>query len=144
LPPGSDTLPAAAEPFGQAIMVPKLVADAGDKAARRYANFFASIDNDNTRAAYMRACGNFLAWCETRGIADLVEVEPFHVSAYLKAIGATHEKATVKQHLAAVRMLFDWLVVGQVIALNPAHAVRGPKHVIKRGKTPAEARKLLD
>ena len=42
----------------------------------------------------------------------------------------------MKQHLAAVRMLFDWLVVGQVIALNPAHAVRGPKHVIKRGKTP--------
>jgi integrase len=71
-----------------------------------------------------------------------------HVGAYLKAIGATHEKPTVKQHLAAVRMLFDWLVVGQVIALNPAHSVRGPKHVVKRGKTPvltpAEARKLLD
>jgi site-specific recombinase XerD len=97
---------------------------------------------------YGRACASFFAWCEARGIADLVEVEPFHVAAYLKAIGATHEKPTVKQHLAAVRMLFDWLVVGQVIALNPAHAVRGPKHVVKRGKTPvlttAEARQLLD
>jgi site-specific recombinase XerD len=137
-----------AEPFGRPIVVPKLVADAGDKAARRYANFFASIPNDNTRAAYQRACLSFFAWCETKGIVDLVEVEPFHVAAYLKAIGATHEKPTVKQHLAAVRMMFDWLVVGQVIALNPAHAVRGPKHVIKRGKTPvltpAEARKLLD
>jgi site-specific recombinase XerD len=95
-----------------------------------------------------RACASFFAWCEARSIADLVEVEPFHVSAYLKTIGATHEKPTVKQHLAAVRMLFDWLVVGQVIALNPAHSVRGPKHVVKRGKTPvltpAEARKLLD
>ena len=40
---------------------------------------------------------------------------------------------TVKQHLAAVRMLFDWLVTGQVIAVNPAHAVRGPKHIISRG-----------
>ena len=82
------------------------------------------------------------------GFQDLVEVEPFHVGAYLKALGTTHEKPTVKQHLAAVRMLFDWLVVGQVIAINPAHAVRGPKHVIKRGKTPVltpgEARKLLD
>ena len=91
---------------------------------------------------------SFFAWCDTKGIADLVEVEPFHVGAYLKAIGATHEKPTVKQHLAAIRMLFDWLVVGQVIAINPAHSVRGPKHVIKRGKTPvltpAEARKLLD
>jgi site-specific recombinase XerC len=49
---------------------------------------------------------------------------------------------------AAVRMLFDWLVVGQVLATNPAHAVRGPKHVVKRGKTPVltakQARELLD
>jgi integrase/recombinase XerD len=54
---------------------------------------------------------------------------------------------TKKQHLAAIRMLFDWLVVGQVLAINPAHAVRGPKHVVKRGKTPVltqeEARQLL-
>jgi site-specific recombinase XerC len=61
---------------------------------------------------------------------------------------ATHSKPTAKQHLAAVRMLFDWLVVGQVLATNPAHAVRGPKHVVKRGKTPVltakQARELLD
>jgi site-specific recombinase XerD len=143
----SDALPTA-EPFGRPIVVPKLVADAGDKAARRYANFFASIANDNTRAAYQRACLSFFAWCETKGIVDLVEVEPFHVGAYLKALGGTHEKPTVKQHLAAVRMLFDWLVVGQVIALNPAHAVRGPKHVVKTGKTTVltgeQARELLD
>ena len=58
------------------------------------------------------------------------------------------EKPTVKQHLAAIRMLFDWLVTGQVVATNPAHAVRGPKHVVKTGKTPVldadEARELLD
>ena len=44
-------------------------------------------------------------------------------------------------------MLFDWLVVGQILAINPAHAVRGPKHVVKRGKTPVlteeQARQLL-
>lgn len=52
----------------------------------------------------------------------------------------------MKQHLAAVRMLFDWLVIGQVLALNPAHAVRGSKHVVKRGKTPflTAARRLFD
>jgi site-specific recombinase XerC len=33
-------------------------------------------------------------------------------------------------------MLFDWLVTGGVLATNPAHAVRWPKHVMKRGKTP--------
>jgi len=50
--------------------------------------------------------------------------------------------------LAAVRMLFDWLVTGQVVATNPAHVVRGPKHVVKTGKTTVldaeQARKLLD
>ena len=55
---------------------------------------------------------------------------------------------TVKQHLAAIRMLGDWLVVGQVLPVNPAAAVRGPKHVVTKGATPvllpAEARKLLE
>jgi integrase/recombinase XerD len=54
----------------------------------------------------------------------------------------------VKQHLAARRMLFDWLVVGHTLDVNPAHAVRGPKHAVKKGKTPVlnadEARLLLD
>ena len=40
-------------------------------------------------------------------------------------------KSTVKQRLATIRMLFDWLVTGQVIPVNPAHAVRGPKRVVK-------------
>ena len=57
-------------------------------------------------------------------------------------------RPTVKQHLAAIRMLFDWLIVGQVLAINPAHAVRGPKHVVKRGKTRVlteeQARRLLE
>ena len=55
---------------------------------------------------------------------------------------------TLKQWLAAVRMLFDWLVVGQVLAVNPAAPVRGPKYVVRTGKTPVlgaiEARQLLD
>jgi site-specific recombinase XerC len=54
----------------------------------------------------------------------------------------------VKQQLAAVRMLFDWLVTGGVLATNPAHAVCGPKHVVKRGKTPVltsdQARALIE
>ena len=65
-----------------------------------------------------------------------------------RALGKDFEKPTVKQHLAAVRMLFDWLVTGQVVATNPAHAVRGPKHVVKTGKTMVltgeQARELLD
>ena len=134
--------------FGRPIIVPALVAGAGPHAAKRFANFFGAIANDNTRAAYGRACALFFAWCVGQGITELGAIEPIHIGAYLKATGATYEKPTVKQHLAAVRMLFDALVVGQVLPLNPAHAVRGPKHVIKRGRTPvltaAEARQLLD
>jgi integrase/recombinase XerD len=69
----------------------------------------------------------------------------------VEAIGSLErhfEKPTVKQHLAAIRMLFDWLVTCQVVATNPAHAVRGPTHVVKTGKTTVldaeQARKLLD
>jgi len=39
-------------------------------------------------------------------------------------------------------------VIGQVLPINPAHAVRGPKHSQRRGKTPVlqadEARTLID
>src|SRR5271168_403450 len=135
------------QPFGRPIVVPKLVFGAGDRAARRFANFFGAIENDNTRAAYSRACALFFAWCESRDLA-LADIEPIHVGAYVKHLGETFEKPTVKQHLAAIKMLFDWLVVGQVVAINPAHAVRGPKHVVNRGKTPVltadQARELLD
>ena len=58
-----------------------------------------------------------------------------HVAAYVQQLGHTHSKQTVKQHLAAIRMLFDWLVTGQFMETNPAHAVRGPKHSIRKGKT---------
>jgi site-specific recombinase XerD len=136
-----------ARPFGRAIVVPKVVSDAGDRAARRFANFFGAIENDNTRAAYSRACALFFAWCDTCELA-LADIEPIHVGAYVKVLGEKFEKPTVKQHLAAIRMMFDWLVVGQVLAINPAHSVRGPKHVVKRGKTPVltadQARELLD
>jgi integrase/recombinase XerD len=131
------------------LAVPAIIAAAGDRAARRFLEFFAAtIRNKNTRLAYYRAVCIFFAWIEQNRIGELADIEPIHVAAYIEALQATAAKPTVKQHLAALRMLFDWLVVGQVLATNPAHAVRGPKHVVKRGKTPVltedEARRLLD
>jgi site-specific recombinase XerD len=116
--------------------VPALVADVGPRAAKRFANFFGSIDNDNTRGAYQRACHCFFAWCDAQGLDELAVIEPIHVEAYVKSMAGKFEKPTVKQHLAAIRMLFDYLVVGQILAINLAHAVRGPKHSVRRGKTP--------
>jgi len=128
--------------------VPAVIADAGEHAARRFLEFFAAtIRNRNTRMAYYRAVCTFFSWLEQNQIG-LVEVEPVHVAAYVERLLTTAAKPTVKQHLAAIRHLFDWLVVGQVLAVNPAHAVRGPKHVIRRGKTPVltedQARRLLE
>ena len=131
------------------IVVPAIIADAGDAAARRFLEFFAAtIRNKNTRTAYLHAVGRFFAWCEHHRIGQLADIEPLHVAAYIEALGENFEKPTVKQHLAAIRMLFDWLVTGQIVATNPAHAVRGPTHVVKTGKTTVldaeQARLLLD
>jgi site-specific recombinase XerD len=152
-------VPVTTSTLHSSLVVPAMIADAGDRAARRFLEFFAaSIENDNTRMAYYRAVCSFFAWLEHHGIAELPDIEPFHVAAYIKSLKVSEPgdrtveqraaaRPTVKQHLAAVRMLFDWLIVGQVLAINPAHAVRGPKHVVKRGKTPVltedQARRLL-
>jgi site-specific recombinase XerC len=63
-------------------------------------------------------------------------VELFHVATYIEDLKDQMSAPLVKLRLAAIRMLFDWLVVGQIVPTNPASAVRGPKHSIKKGKTP--------
>jgi site-specific recombinase XerD len=118
-------------------------------AGRRVLEFFTGqLNNDHTRKAYLNAAREFAAWCEGRGILELADVQPIHVAAYVKELQGKAAAPTVKQRLAALRMLFGWLVTGQVIPMNPAHAVRGPKHSAKEGKTPVlaadEARQLLD
>ena len=117
--------------------LPALIAGAGKRAAWRFVEFFTvNIRNPNTRAAYGRAAGAFLRWCEGQGIASLGEVLPVHVAAYVEQLQGRLAAPTVKQHLACIRMLFDWLVTGQVVPLNPAHSVRGPRHSVSKGSTP--------
>jgi integrase/recombinase XerD len=140
--------PRAAVSISGRVVIPAAIADAGEKAVRRFLEFFAAtIRNRNTREAYYRAAGSFFAWLEQHDVRELADIEPMHVSLYIESLQATAAKPTVKQHLAAIRMLFDWLVVGQILATNPAHSVRGPKHVVRRGKTPFltedQARRLL-
>ena len=108
-------------------------------ARTRMRDFFSShIRNPNTRRAYREAVRQFSAFCAENGIGDLAQVEPIHVAASVETQLKLHSKPTVKL----------WMVVGQVIPTNPAHAVRGPKHPQRRGKTPVlqadEARTLID
>jgi site-specific recombinase XerC len=138
-------LPASIDQLG----LPALVAAAGERASVRFLEFFAStIRNLHTRRAYARAVTDFLAWCEDHAVPSIAAVQPLHVAAWIEGQTRGHSAPTVKQQLAAIRHLFDWLVMGQVVPLNPAASVRGPAHSVRKGKTPvldpAEARALLD
>lgn len=129
--------------------VPALVSQAGERAGLRFLEFFtANIRNPNTRRAYARAASEFLTWCVDVGVPDLAAVAPLHVATWIELQGQTLAAPSVKQRLAAIRHLFDWLVVGQVMPHNPAASVRGPSHTSRTGKTPvldpSEARQLLD
>jgi site-specific recombinase XerD len=148
--------------------------EAGADAVRRFIEFFtANIRNINTRSAYARAVSQFLQWCDERALG-LRDLTPYLVASYIEDLprrpvrerrtrrrhpesGRPYlatvctqplSRSAVKQHLAAIRMLMDWLVVGQILPSNPASSVRGPRHVVKRGKTPVleaeDARQLLD
>ena len=128
---------------------PALVAAVGERARARFFEFFtANIRNAHTRRAYAHGTFEFLAWCEAIGIKSIAQVQPMHVAAYIERLTCERSAPTAKQRLAAIRHLFDWLVIGQVIPVNPAASVRGPKHIVKKGKTPVlspkEARRLLD
>jgi integrase/recombinase XerD len=131
------------------LTVSATIAAAGPHAVKRFVEFFAAtIRNRNTRGAYVNAVGHFLRWCEDHGVMDIRRVEPLVVACYVEELAAHYSKPTVKQRLAAVRTLFDWLVTGQVVQYNPAASVRGPSVIMSRGKTPVltaeQTRELLD
>src|SRR5271170_4699526 len=136
-------------PFPAPAMLPARLFAPTPKAAKRVLEFFtAQINNDHTRKSYLNAARRFAAWCAANDLDELAEVQPVDVAAFVKELQGQFSPPTVKQHLAALRMLFDWLVTGHVLEVNPAHAVHGPKYVVKKGKTPVltaeEARELLD
>ena len=129
--------------------LPTLIVAGGERATVRFLEFFASaIRNPHTRRAYARSVADFLRWCADHEVTSLQAVQPLHVATWIEWRTRTCAAPTVKQQLAAVRHLFDWLVVGQVVPLNPASSVRGPAHSVRKGKTPVldptEARALLD
>ena len=57
-----------------ALVLPRLIVDAGPAAVEKFLEFFAArIANRRTRAAYGRAVGQFLAWCEARALLDRID-----------------------------------------------------------------------
>lgn len=135
--------------ISQAAVVPVLIENTGHDTKRRFVEFFtANIRNANTRKAYFRAINRFCDWCEHRDVQHLPDIEPTLIAFYVEEMADGYGKASIKQHLAAIRMLFDYFVTGGIIKINPAASVRGPRLVMVKGKTPvlqpADARHLLD
>ena len=128
---------------------PALVAATGPRASYRFLEFFtAQIRNPHTRRAYARAVTEFFDWLAAKGVTQLGDIESIHVATYIEELSRARSAPTAKLRLAALRHLFDWMVIGQIMPTNPAAAVRGPPHIVRRGKTPvldpAEARQLID
>lgn len=137
---------------GDAIYCPPIIVQEGKSAMRRFLQFFAAeIENDNTRKTYYRAVLHFFSWCEAQGIREMDHIEPVVIAAYIKGEKERRGRngvQTVKVTLAAIRSLFDYLVTGHVMLFNPALSVRGPKHVVAKGKTPVlsgeDAKRLIE
>ena len=119
---------------------------AGPQAAERTVEFFtAQIRNPHTRAAYGNGRDAVLHLVRRARARARTSCRLIAVATYIEEMQQRGYRApTIKQHLAAIRRLCDWLVTGQVIPNNPATSVRGPTHVVRTGKTPvlqpAEAR----
>jgi len=139
------TLPKGMESFS----VPSIIQEAGPEAFRRFLEFFtAQIRNRNTREAYARAVSQFFGWLEAQGIVRLMDIQPVHIAAWVEMKTQSQNPQTVKQHLAAVKKIFDWLVIGQIVPSNPATVVKGPRYSYTKGKTPillaTDARRFLE
>ena len=66
----------------------------------------ARVRNPNTRSAYRVAWRSFLAFCSGRQL-ELESVKAYHVGAWLDQHPGS--RSTQRQHLAALRLLFDSL-----------------------------------
>ncbi|MBC7816278.1 MAG: tyrosine-type recombinase/integrase [Planctomycetaceae bacterium] len=138
-----DALPVPAS--ARSAEAPAIIRNAGPAAQFAWDEFiFGEIRNPHTRAAYSHAIQRFLDWSHQRGI-DLARITPRNVGEYLDSQSLA--TVTKKLHLAAIRRLFDFLVMRHAVILNPAASVRTERHQVIEGKTPEigvdAARRLL-
>jgi hypothetical protein len=98
---------------------PILIERASPSTRKKFFEFFTvAIRNANTRGAYYRAIQQFLASAERAGYQELEDIEPITVAAYIETLQRRTAPPTVKQHMAAIRMLFSWLTEKGILAMN--------------------------
>src|SRR5260370_6577312 len=133
----------------QSFQAPILIERASASTRKKFFEFFTvPIRNANTRAAYYRAIQQFLAWAERAGYQHLEDIEPITVAAYIEILQRQAAPPTVKQHMAAIRMLFSWLTEKAGLPMIPAREVKTEGLCRTEGKTPAfvegEVQRLLN
>src|SRR5215813_13268649 len=133
----------------QTSQAPMLIERAGPSTRKKFFEFFTvPIRNANTRLAYYRAIQQFMTWLERAGYQHLEDIEPITVAAYIETLQRQAAPPTVKQHMAAIRMMFSWLTEKGVLAMNPAREVKTERFSRTEGKTPAfvegEVQRLLN
>src|SRR5271163_2830079 len=93
---------------------PAVVAASGPRASYRFLEFFtAKIRNAHTRAAV-----EFFDWLAAKGLTQLDDIESIHVATYIEELSRARSAPTAKLRLAALRHLFDWMVIGQIMPTN--------------------------
>ncbi len=127
----------ASLPSSSRSQLPAILSRAGKAAVFAAGEFFyGRIRNEHTRAAYLVAVKEFLAWGEGHGL-ELVRITPRDVGIYIDGLRKENlSVAARKQHLAALRHFFDGLVTRHAMILNPALSVRGERYEVVEGKTP--------
>jgi hypothetical protein len=92
----------------------------------------ARVRNPNTRSPYRVAWRSFLVFCSARRL-ELESVKAYHVGAWLDQHPGS--RSTQRQHLAAVRLLFDSLMMRGIVEYNPAARARPPRLVRESSHT---------
>ena len=127
---------------------PVLIDASGPLASYRCLEFFTANIRKPAHAPRLRARRGEFFDRLAAGVRHFEEIRGVHVATYIEQLSQARSAPTAKLCLAALRHLFDWMVTGQIMPTNPAAAVRGTRHIVRRGKTPvldpSEARQLLD
>jgi site-specific recombinase XerD len=110
--------------------------------------WFANIDNPQTRRAYQADLQDFMGFVQLQSADELRLVTRAHVIAWRKRLETRElSGSTIRRKLSALSSLYEFLCEANAVLANPVDGVKRPKADVNEGKTPAlgdhQARRLL-
>jgi site-specific recombinase XerD len=102
------------------------------------AEWFANIENENTRRAYRNDLKDFMEFAGLRQFGEFRSVKRAHLIAWRKQLELRAlEPTTIRRKLSAIASLFDHLCEANAVSYNPADGVRRPSDGVNEGKSAA-------